>query len=211
MKSAGGGGCIEEHWACRLVRRTDLRHRLDLIRTIVTSSQPQIRAWSILPLLSLPCKMTYILTGKTFLPMNLPRAIVVHVLAAALLVVGFSPCPRSILSGKAGGQALASCAQRAESPTAGPVRRPCCCSGSCDGKCCGMACCRRGGSQQQAPPASPHSSQNRDQRPVLLAFADVPAMLSGCQSVALLRSSSISGSGSLPALTLQSQDVRIQT
>ncbi len=145
--------------------------------------------------------------------MNIWRAIIVHALAASLLVLGVCPsqgqstgrttADGKLLSGRNG------VSQSAAAPAPQPSR---CCSGMCGGKCCGMPCCRKSADRQSAPPATPdHERNENQQRQVATVCCDVPALLSEYDAVSLLRASSMAGGGSLAVITLQSQSVRIQT
>jgi hypothetical protein len=135
--------------------------------------------------------------------MGIWRAIIVHALAACLLMVGVCPCAVANPVGAAvSGNAVSA------SRAAGAC---CCCAGMCDGKSCGMPCCRRAGERHPVPPAAPGHKGHENREHVVAVFCDVPALSSQCDAEALLRAASIAGWGCLPALTLQTQSVRIQT
>lgn len=145
--------------------------------------------------------------------MNFSRAIVVHVLAASLLLVGVCPCSLPTARGSVGakGSNLAGCGQASGCQSQNPAGKTCCCC-SRDGKRCGAACCcQQTSNQKPAAPANPSQDSSQDQEQVVCAFVDLPALLTAYDAAALLRASSVAGHGFLSVSTLQSQSVRIQT
>jgi hypothetical protein len=131
------------------------------------------------------------------------RTIIVHTLAANLLMVGVCPCSLpNVAAGKSNGRTTA-----AASPS-----RPaaCCCTGMCDGKKCGMPCCRRAADQRPVPPAAPDHKGTENQEPAVAVFGAAAPLLNQ-SGAALLRASQEFGGDAATALTLQTQSVRIQT
>lgn len=148
--------------------------------------------------------------------MQRTRAILVHWLAASLLVVSVCPCSGLTPAGGAfaGGKAprCGQCGPVRRASASRPLVGASCCCRMLDGQCsCGMACCCAQGKEQPVPPTAPGNQGSANPEQIVLAFADLPALLTACEATALLRRATIAGSGCSAPLTLQSQAVRIQT
>jgi hypothetical protein len=152
--------------------------------------------------------------------MHPARAILVHALAVSLLWLGVCPCSGSnascgsgALCGSGGSQVdnLAGCGTGSGCSTHKPGGKCCCCR-SGEGGACGAVCrCATTDSSQPASPATPAHGESQDQHLGVCISADPAALLTAFDATALLRASLVAGYGYLPASTLQSQSVRIQT